>query len=65
MYKHGVEGWLLLVIKNMYVESKTSMRINVILRKWIRFEQGIRQGCVISPCLFNVFMDGWNYIRSM
>ena len=26
--------------------------------EWFRVDSGMRQGCVMSPCLFNVYMDG-------
>ena len=27
------------------------------LSEWFSISQGVRQGCVLSPWLFNVFMD--------
>ena len=42
---YGVGGKLLKAVQSFYVE-------------WFPVNVGLRQGCVISPWLFNVYMDG-------
>ena len=29
---------------------------------WFRIEKGVQQGCLLSPCLFNLYTD--NFIRN-
>jgi hypothetical protein len=41
----------------MYDGSKACVRVNGSLSEWFEVKRGVRQGCVMSPWLFNVFMD--------
>ena len=45
-------------IKSMYVDSSASDRIKGGESERFRIDNGVRQGCIISPWLFNVYMDG-------
>lgn len=55
---HGVEGNLLNAVKIFYRESKVYVRVERVLSEWFQITVGVRQGCVMSPWLFNVYMDG-------
>jgi hypothetical protein len=55
--EYGVEMGLVRAVKSMYDGSKACVRVNGMLSEWFEVKQGVRQGCVISPWLFNVFMD--------
>jgi hypothetical protein len=55
---YGVGGRLLNGIKSMYVDSEACVRINGVVSEWFKIESGVRQGCVMSPWLFNLYMDG-------
>ena len=37
--------------------SEACVRVKGELSGWFPITQGVRQGCVMSPWLFNVFMD--------
>ena len=54
---YGVGGKLLSGIKNMYVDSSACVRIKGGESEQFRIYSGVRQGCIMSPWLFNVFMD--------
>ena len=45
-------------IQSMYLGSRASVCISGKMSGWFRITQGVRQGCVMSLWLFNVFMDG-------
>ena len=48
---------LLSRIKRMYVNSLTSVRVKEGASEWFRIDIGVRQGCIMSPWIFNVYMD--------
>ena len=45
-------------IKRMYVDSSACVRIKGDESKQFRIDSMVRQGCIISHWLFNVYMDG-------
>src|SRR5678815_933392 len=51
-------GKLLNGIKSMYNDSKACERINRVESDWFNINSRVRQGCVMSPWLFNLYMDG-------
>ena len=55
---YGVNGRLLNGIKSLYDESEACVRVNRTESEWFKIENGVRQGCVLSPWLFNIYMDG-------
>src|ERR1700755_2886271 len=54
----GVEGRLLNGIKSFYENCRARVRVRRELTEWFNVRVGLRQGCVMSPWLFNVLMDG-------
>ena len=55
--EYGVKGRLLKAIRSLYKKSEGCVRVKDELSSWFPITQGVRQGCVMSPWLFNVFMD--------
>ncbi len=55
---YSVEGWLLEGIKAFYRGASVCVKVNGELSD--SFDMGVRvqQGCVMSPWLFSIFMDG-------
>ena len=51
-------GKLLNAIKSFYRESRACVRVNRRESEWFDVKVGLRQGCVMSPWLFNIYMDG-------
>ena len=48
---------LLRVITSMYQASEACMRVDGEMSEWFEVKQGVRQGCPLSPWLFNIFLD--------
>ena len=42
----------------MYVNSLTCVRVKGGESECFRIDSGVRQGCIMCPWLFNVYMDG-------
>ena len=55
---YDVGGILLSGIKRMYVDSLACVRVKVCESERFRIYRGLRQGCIMSPWLLNVYMDG-------
>ena len=53
-----MSGKLLQAVKSFYVESEACVRVCRQESDWFGVKVGLRQGCVMSPWLFNVFIDG-------
>ncbi len=45
-------------IKAFYREANTCVKVDGELSDSFAFGVGVRQGCAMSPWLFNIFMDG-------
>ena len=54
----SVEGKPSSGIRSMYVYSSACVRIKGDESGKFRIDSGVRQGCIMSPLLFNVYMDG-------
>ena len=45
------------LIKNMYEKTGISLKMNNIISRSLNIERGVRQGCILSPRLFNLFIN--------
>ena len=48
------------VIKNLYNKASGAVLFNGSIGDWFRTTVGVRQGCLLSPTLFNVFLERIN-----
>ena len=55
--KIGIDGRDIRVIANLYWHQKAAIRIQNELSPFTSIERGVRQGCVLSPCLFNIYTE--------
>ncbi len=55
---NGVGGQLLKGIQAFYREANACVRVGGKFNESFALEVGVRQGCVMSPWLFNISMDG-------
>ena len=55
---YDVGDKLLNEIKSMYVDSSACFKVKGGVSERFRIGSGVRQGCIISPWLFNVYIDG-------
>ena len=54
----GITGKVFNIIRNIYSNDQAYMKVDGKITKSFPISQGVRQGCVLSPLLFNIFMAG-------
>ena len=57
MKKYNISTNLIQVIKNLYKKATSAVLFNGSIRDWFRTTVGVRQGCLLSPTLFNIFPE--------
>jgi exonuclease III len=57
MRMHGVQEKLIRLIKSLYDKSEAAVRQDRQLTDWFRTTVGVRQGCTLSPDLFNLVLE--------
>ena len=54
---HGITGKFYNSIKNMYTQDFACVNTGENLTEIFRINQGVKQGCILSPLLFNIFVS--------
>ena len=54
---YDVGGKLLININSIYLNSLACIRVKESESKCFRIDSSVRQGCIIFPLLFNVYME--------
>ena len=57
MKKYNISTNLIQVIKNLYNKTTSAVLFNCSIRDWFRTTAVVRQGCLLSPTLFNIFLE--------
>ena len=58
MWECGVRGKMWRVIQKIYEGVESCVEVNGTKSEWKGSTVGVRQGCVISPTLFSIFING-------
>ena len=45
------------LLRNLYVGQEATVRTQYVTTDWFKIEKGVRQGCLLSPCLFNLYTE--------
>ena len=57
MKKYNISANLVKVIKNLYGKATSAVLFNSGIGDWFRTTVGVRQGCLLSSTLFNIFLE--------
>ena len=53
----GIPDHLTYLLKNLYVGQEATVRTGHGTTDWFQIGKGVRQGCILSPCLFNFYAE--------
>ena len=53
----GMPDHLTCLLRNLYAGQETTVRTGHGTTDWFQIGKGVRQGCILSPCLFNLYAE--------
>ena len=53
----GIPDHLTCLLRNLYADQEATVRTGHGTTDWFQIEKGVHQGCVWSPCLFNLYAE--------
>ena len=57
----GIPDHLTCLLRNLYAGQEATVRTGHGTKDWFQIRKGVRQGCILLPCLFNLYAQ---YIMS-
>ena len=55
----GISDHLICLLRNLYAGQEATVRTGHGTTDWFRIGKGVHQGCILSPCLFNLYALDW------
>ena len=53
----GRPDQLTCLLRNVYADQETAVRTGHGTTNWFQIWKEVRQGCILSPCLFNLYAE--------
>ena len=53
----GIPDHLTCLPRNLYADQEATVRTGHETTDWFQIEKGVHQGCILSPCLFNLYAE--------
>ena len=53
----GIPDHLICFLRNLYAGQEATVRTGHGTTDWFQIGKGVRQGCILSPCLFNFYAE--------
>ena len=53
----GIPALLTCLLRNMYSCQEATVRTRHETTYWLQIWKGVSQGCILSPCLFNLYAE--------
>ena len=55
--KIGISDHLTCLLRNLYAGQEPTVRFGHGTTDWFQIGKGVHQGCILSPCLFNLYAE--------
>ena len=58
----GIQDHLTCLLRNLYAGREAAVKTGYGAMDWFQIGKGVSQGCILSPCLFNLYAEHitWN-----
>ena len=53
----GIPDHLTCILRNLYVGQEATVKTGHGTTNWFQIKKGVCQGCILSPCLFNLYAE--------
>ena len=53
----GIPDHLTCLLRNLYAGQEATVRTGHGTTDWFQIGKGVRPGCILSPCLFNLYAE--------
>ena len=53
----GIADHLTFLLRNLYAGQEATVRTGHGRTDWFQIGKGVHQGCILSPCLFNLYTE--------
>ena len=53
----GIPDHLICLLRNLYAGQEATVRTEHGTTDWFQIGKGVRQGCILSPCSFNLYAE--------
>ena len=60
----GIPDHLTCLLRNLYAGQEATVRTRHGTTDWFQIRKGGHQGCILSPCLFNLYAEYINIMRN-
>ena len=57
LHEMGIPDHLTCLLRNLYAGQEAKVRTGHGTTDWFQIGKGVHQGCILSPCLFNLYAE--------
>ena len=57
LWEMGIPDHLTCLLRNLYAGQEAAVRTGHGTKNWFQIGKGVRQGCILSPCFFNLYAE--------
>ena len=57
LFRDGIPDHLTCLLRNLYMGQEATVSTRHGTTDWFQIRKGVHQGCILSPCLFNLYAE--------